>query len=478
MTSPANDTSELTAYSLGELHPHQAHDIHRLLSECPAATSELEQIEAVTDALRQRAPIPQDRLLPEQRHAVLRPTNIPRRVQPMMPRQMVQKRSSVWRPVVGGLLKAAAVITLTGAAYWVGRHGDVLGREPAVAAAAPVKPAVPAPEKMTAKVSAPKAEPKAVKTTPVVSVPAVVVTSPAPAPKAAPPPAVKTPVAIVAAAPAKPELPEKRIVSAPAPAPVIPKAVTRLVTDVAFISTSRQAADQFSLRPADIRPLPVKAGKTDFASPVLVKPAPEMKQDAKAAKADVYIHSWKAEIASCPWNKSTRLMRITVQLPADQPAASTSNAYPLQVSFDRRYVREFRRLSEHHIPAVELRSAGSQTVWYEFQPVSDEVMPAGKPVALVTLDKGRFTTQTVGPFDGSKLNVQDRGITWQAAREDFVFESAVVGLGMLLRGDHQSPGLDHRLVLTLAEKSKGSDASGERGRFIRQVNEVRRAAGL
>ena len=143
MTSPANDTSELTAYSLGELHPHQAHDIHRLLSECPAATSELEQIEAVTDALRQRAPIPQDRLLPEQRHAVLRPTNIPRRVQPMMPRQMVQKRSSVWRPVVGGLLKAAAVITLTGAAYWVGRHGDVLGREPAVAAAAPNDPAVP-----------------------------------------------------------------------------------------------------------------------------------------------------------------------------------------------------------------------------------------------------------------------------------------------------------------------------------------------
>jgi hypothetical protein len=477
MTSPANDTSELTAYSLGELHPHQAHEIHRLLSECPAATSELEQIEAVTDALRQRAPIPQDRLLPEQRHTVLRPTNIPRRVLPMMPRQIVQKRSSVW-PVVGGLLKAAAMIALTGAAYWVGRHADVRGREPAVAADSPVKPALPAPEKMTAKVSAPKAEPQAVKTSPVRPAPAVVVTTPAPAPKTAESPAVKTPVALVAAAPVKAELPEKRVVSAPAPAPVIPKAVTRPVNDVAFISTSRQESDQFSLRPADIRPLPVKAGKADFASPVLVKPAPEMKPSAKVAKADVYIHSWKAEIASCPWNKSTRLMRITVQLPADQPAASTSNAYPLQVSFDRRYVREFRRLSERHIPAVELRSAGSQTVWYEFQPVSDEVMPAGKPVALVTLDKGRFTTQTVGPFDGSKLNVQDRGITWQAAREDFVFESAVVGLGMLLRGDHQSPGLDHRLVLTLAEKSKGSDASGERGRFIRQVSEVRRAAGL
>jgi hypothetical protein len=141
-------------------------------------------------------------------------------------------------------------------------------------------------------------------------------------------------------------------------------------------------------------------------------------------------------------------------------------------------VREFRRLSERHLPAVELRSAGSQTVWYEFQPVSDDVADTGKSVAMVTLEKGRFTTQTVGPFDSSKLNVQDRGITWQAAREDFIFESAVVGLSMLLRGDHQSPELNHHLVLALAEKGRGTDASGERARFIRQVNEARRAAGL
>jgi len=259
---------------------------------------------------------------------------------------------------------------------------------------------------------------------------------------------------------------------------VIPVAVTHPSTDVAFISTSRQSTDQFSLRPADIRPAPMKGGKDNFASPVPVKPAPQPKLDAKITKADVFIHSWKAEIASCPWNRSTRLLRITMQLPADQPAAITPNAYPLQVSFDRRNVREFRRLSERHLPAVELRSAGSQTVWYEFQPVSDDVADTGKSVAVVTLEKGRFTTQTVGPFDSSKLNVQDRGITWQATREDFIFESAVVGLSMLLRGDHQSPGLNHHLVLALAEKGKGTDATGERARFIRQVNEARRAAGL
>ncbi len=470
MTSPANDTSELTAYSLGELHPYQAGDIHKLLSDCPAATSELEQIEAVTDALRQRAPIPQERLLPEQRHAVLRPTNIPRRVAPMMPRQVVKKPSLFW-PVMGGLIKAAAVITLTGAAYLAGRHADLSHRQTTVTNM-PVKPATPAPEKIEIVVAQPKAVPLIVKTPPVAPTPVAVVSAPAPAP------VVKAPVEIVIAPEIKAPARAQIVVSAPAPAPVIPVAVTHPNTDVTFISVSRQSTDQFSLRPADIRPAPVKGGKDNFASPAPVKPAPQPKVDAKITKADVFIHSWKAEIASCPWNKSTRLLRITMQLPADQPAAITPNAYPLQVSFDRRYVREFRRLSERHLPAVELRSAGSQTVWYEFQPVSDDGAESGKSIATVTLEKGRFTTQTVGPFDSSRLNVQDRGITWQTAREDFIFESAVVGLSMLLRGDHQSPELNHRLVLALAEKGKGTDASGEHARFIRQVNEARRAAGL
>ncbi len=470
MTSPANDTSELTAYSLGELHPHQAGEIHKLLSDCPAATSELEQIEAVTDALRQRAPIPQERLLPEQRHAVLRPTNIPRRVAPMMPRQVVKKPFSLW-PVMGGLLKAAAVITLTAVAYWAGRHAD-LGNHQNAVANMPVKPVPPAPEKIEIVVPQPESAPLFVKTPPVASTPTVFVSAPAPTPT------VKTPVEILTAPQLKAPIPTQIVISSPTPAPVIPVAVTHPITDVAFISTSRQSTDQFSLRPADIRPAPMKGGKDNFASPVPVKPAPQPKLDAKITKADVFIHSWKAEIASCPWNRSTRLLRITMQLPADQPAAITPNAYPLQVSFDRRNVREFRRLSERHLPAVELRSAGSQTVWYEFQPVSDDVADTGKSVAVVTLEKGRFTTQTVGPFDSSKLNVQDRGITWQATREDFIFESAVVGLSMLLRGDHQSPELNHHLVLALAEKGKGTDATGERTRFIRQVNEAQRAAGL
>jgi anti-sigma factor RsiW len=476
MTSPANDTSELTAYALGELQAHQATDIHRLFTDCPAATSELEQIEAVTDALRQHAPIPQERLNPEQRHAVLRPVQMPRRLAPMQPRQVVRKPSSFW-PVMGGLLKAAAVITVTGFAYWMGRHAD-LG-SPAISAAKTEKDSTPSPTKIEpAKqpelVSAPASKPV---------VPALVKVAP-PAPIVAevkPAPAEKIPVVVIASeAPKTAPAPKAVVVVSTAkPAPAVPIAVTRPNAELAFVSTSKQEVDQFAIRPADIRPAPVKVNPKELmASPAPLQ-APKPAADAKPRIAsELYIHAWRSEVTSCPWNPATRLLRVTIQLPPNQPAAESAAAFPLQVSLDRRYVREFRRLCERHTAAAEMTTSGTQTVWYEFQPISDEAIRTGHPVATVTLEKGRFTMPSVGPFDGSKLAVLDRGASWQAAREDFLFESAVVGFGMLLRGDHRSPALNHQVVLSLAEKAKGSDASGERARFIREVSHARQAAGL
>lgn len=471
MTSPANDTSELTAYALGELQAHQASAIHQLLSACPAAMSELEQIEAVTEALRQRAPIPQERLLPDQRHAVLYPAQIPRLAVPMKPRPMVKKTANTW-PVMGILLKAAALITVTGAAYLAGRQVSLISSQIDVVKSRP------APVKSAPMTAAPaKVEVAAVKPTPVPAV-TIAAAKPAPviekAPVAVIPVPSKSTVIVAQAAPAKSAT--AVIHSAPAPTPVVPVAVTHLNRELAFISTNQHTADLFSIKPADIRPQPVKGkDKEQFASPVK-GPAPKLEEKSQAP--GIYIHSWKAETSSCPWNPSTRLLRVTIQLPADQPAATSTTSYPLDVNFDRRNVREFRRLSERHLPAAELRSAGTQVVWYEFQPSTTDPNAAGKPIATISLDQGRFTTQTVGPFDASKLNVVDRGATWQAAREDYLFESAVVGLGMLLNGDHQSPDLNHQLILNLAEKSRGADSSGERGRFIRQLNEARRAAGL
>lgn len=475
MTSPANDTSELTAYALGELQAHQASDIHRLFTDCPAATSELEQIEAVTDALRQYAPIPQERLNPEQRHAVLRPVQMPRRIAPMQPRQPVRRPSNFW-PIMGGLLKAAAVITVTSFAYWMGRHTD-FGSQTIVETRTE-KETTPAPAKVEPTphlqlVSTPAPKPTA----------PVLVKAASPAPIVAetkPAPAEKIPVVVIAPEVPKPSpAPQVVVVSTYKPAPVIPVAVTRPNADLAFVSTGKQEVDQFAIRPADIRPAPVKVNPKELmASPAPLQ-APKAAADVKSRiAAELYIHAWRSEVASCPWNSATRLLRVTIQLPPNQPATELAATFPLQVTFDHRYVREFRRLCERHTAAPDMTTSGTQTVWYEFQPVSDEAIRTGRPVATVTLEKGRFTMPSVGPFDGSKLAVLDRGASWQAAREDFLFESAVVGFGMLLRGDHRSPALNHQVVLSLAEKAKGSDASGERARFIREVGHARQAAGL
>ena len=477
--TPPSDTPELTAYALGELQPLQAAEVHDLLAACPAATHELEQIEAVTDALRHGAPIPQERLRPEQRHAVLRPPQLPRRLAPLAPRALPVKPrpgGTTWA-VLPGLLKAAAALTLAGTAYFIGRHTDPQPAAGPSLAATPAAVPAPAPVASAPRLliaqPVPEARDNALPSPP---------PSPAPAPEKPPvivhqssPPAAKAAPTVAAVAP-------KAAAPAPAAASRPPDAAPRLLaltTPAAsqeFVNASRQPDDQFALRPAGIRPRPVQAAKgTQFASPAPAATA-VAEPRVKARTPDLYIHSWRAEVASCPWNSSHRLLRVVIQLPADQPAATTQETYPLKVSFDPNRVRQYRQLCERHQPAAELRSAGTHVVWYEFQPNGS--LDGSRTVATATLPGAKFTTQTVGPFDSTQLSIQDRGLAWQAAREEFIFDSSVVGFGLLLRGARHAPALDHTLVLKLAEAGKGADASGERARFIRLVTEAKKAAGL
>ena len=478
--TPPSDTPELTAYALGELQPLQAAEVHDLLAACPAATHELEQIEAVTDALRHGAPIPQERLRPEQRHAVLRPTQLPRRLAPLAPRALPVKRrpGGAWS-ALPGLLKAAAVLTLAGTAYFIGRHTDPLPADsPSLAAATPAAVPAPAPAGNAPRLTFAQPVPEARLATIPSATPSA---TPAPAPTPEKPP-------VIVHRPNPPAAPAVAVVApkaaAPAPAaasrqPAAAPTLLALTTPAAsqeFVNASRQPEDQFALRPAGIRPRPVQAAKgTLFASPAPAATA-AAEPRVKARTPDLYIHSWRAEVASCPWNSSHRLLRVVIQLPADQPAATTQETYPLKVSFDPNRVRQYRQLCERHQPAAELRSAGTHVVWYEFQPNGS--LDGSRTVATATLPGAKFTTQTVGPFDSTRLSIQDRGLAWQAAREEFIFDSSVVGFGLLLRGAQHAPGLDHTLVLKLAEAGKGADAGGERARFIRLVTEAKKAAGL
>lgn len=464
------DNPQFTAYALGELSAEEAHDLHEVLAAAPAAAHELEQIEAVTDALRHVAPIPQTRLSHEQRYAVLHPAHLPRRVQPMQPRQAIQRHRPAFWPVMGVALKAAAVVALTGGAFLAGWSFSPVVQDAAQIVATPPKQ---------------KAAPQPI---PAGSKPALVV-----AERQVSPVTAQDAKKVGAALPAQVELApvaaktsdvrkEIVVVSLPAPAPVVPP-VTSLGFAMpagrgSFASTTKQAADQFSLHPGLLKPAPVKAKGELLASP----PTANAKPDPKPARAtELYIHSWKAEVAACPWNAAHRLLRIVIQLPASQLAVTGSDAvFPFQITFDVANVKQYRMLSARQLAAASMESAATQIMWYEFQPNGAAADVArDRLVANVTLPNARFTSPLVGPFDSSsKMQVIDRGFTLQNAREDFVFESAVVGFGLLLRGAEQTGGLNHDLVLNLAKQAKGEDVTGERGRFIRLVQDAQRAAGL
>jgi hypothetical protein len=122
-------------------------------------------------------------------------------------------------------------------------------------------------------------------------------------------------------------------------------------------------------------------------------------------------------------------------------------------------------------------------MWYEVVPsqVNAEVnRESGRSLATVTVPSAKFSSQAVGPFvNSSKLQAMDRGQKWENAREDFLFETAIVGFGLLMRGEDNLGTLNHELVLKLAEKAQGnSKTDDKRAEFIRLVEEARRMTGI
>ena len=464
--NPQNNPN-FTAYALGELDLAHAREVHATLREQSAAAHELEQIEAVTDALRHGAPIPNARLTPGQRHAVLHPSHLPRFVQPMMPRSPVGRKPSVGWKTFGLVLKAAAVIALTGAAFLIGWQ---MHQPSETTFATIITPPTSAPmQRQTQSVEVVEAikvlsskqeivAAKAPETTPKIEPAQLAVAE------------MTTPPSVVL-----PQMVEAPKIASPSTRTALSLGFTMPRSLPAFASTSKESASRYSLNPALIRPAPAKNIGETFASPAKSKT-----ENNQVKVSELFIHSWQAEIATCPWNDSHRLLRLVLQLPANQSAVTSTSetSFPMQVTFDPLAVKQFRLLGERHIVAPQLDQAGTHVVWYEFEPngKSELKTPTARQIAVVTVPNTRFTQKAVGPFDDSKLQVLDRGFTLDNARDDFLFESAVVGFGMLMRGTPQIGRLDHELVLSLASRAKTE--SSERTRFIKLVQEVQKAAGL
>jgi len=469
------ENPHFTAYALGELNAEEASNVHAALTQVPAAAHELEQIEAVTDALRHGAPLPHARLTHEQRHAVLHPANLPRRMQPLLPRQPAPRPRAVFWPVIGTVLKAAAVVALTGAAYYAGWTVSPVVSQ-VVNLEADKKPVAPQPVQPVEEIAA-QPMPEATQTQPVIAEAPPIKAHQPQAPAITANTVTQEEPVVVAAKPAKNDPVVVKVSEEVAKPQTTPNMGFAMFSGRApFASTTKRTEDQYSLQPALLKPAPPKSSKAAaFASP---QPA-NIKSEAKppARPNALYIHSWQAEVASSPWNPGHRLLRIVVQLPADQTAViSGEGEFPLRITFDQANVKAFRMLCERHHAASELRTAGTHVIWYEFLPNGASDSTRERQIASVTLPNVRFTSQTVGPFDGSRLRVIDRGFKLQNARDDFLFEASVVGFGLLMRGAEQIGDLDHEMVLGLAQKSAGN--STERVRFVRMVQDAKRLAGL
>lgn len=476
---------DLTAYALGELSRDQELALREELAANPHASAELAEMEAVTDALHRGAPVPMARLADHQREAILRPAQMPRFVKPMMPRQIVRPQPSRWAAVPGVLARLAAAACIAAGAFYLGQRfggtpGAVGAQVAEVKREAEPRTSVATSGKAAPLLKSAPVEPK-VAISPEPSPSVLPVEKVAPSTGTVPAPVKPAEIAIAPAAATK-QVPERapQVPAAPEAAPVSPASSES--SD--FVATAKQDESVITIRPYDTRPLPMKSKPGEMmASPAPVQKSPVAPKPAKKERAPgLLIHSWKAEVAACPWDETHRLLRVLVQLPADQAAAASPDfSYPLKVEFDAAAVRSHRLLSEHHARPQEGDTTAAHVLWYEVVParaLTESQREMGRPVAAIKLADARFSSQKVWPFEDTQLLAMDRGSSWRTARQDFVFETAIVGFKLLLQGKEGLGSLDLDLVNELARHAAGDNPSSEAAKFIRIVQDAKRATGL
>jgi anti-sigma factor RsiW len=459
MNPSDSDNPLITRYALSDLSPGEHPVVQDWIESHPQLRDEVAEIQHLAETLRTTSPLHDLHLTSSQRRRVLqpplqKPVSSPTRLTP-------SHRSSNSHSFMGSILRIAALLTLSFAAYWLGTQSQE--QDPPTTVSTTPPQADTTPPKAPAEHRIPADLPPA----PVAVDPSKAIVSTLPQqPAAAPvqPTLAKAPVVPLEEPPknAFAKFPSFGLATAKANAPFINASKTPGDNTVVYPRRLRQpiaqSATQLEAKPLD----PSASGTPRKESPAHKKPG-------------LYIHSWRSEVAACPWDSNLRLLRVNLQLPADQEAVQIGDSdYPLEIVFDPNNVRQFRRLGTRHIPSKELRSAGTQVVWYEFQPNGSPANSheTGKHIATVRLPSARFTTQTVGPFDGSSLQVLDRGQDWRTAREDFRFETAMLGLGILLDGGLPGGKLNHQLLLEVAETTPSKDPEDSRTRLVQALRQL------
>lgn len=504
MKSPAYDHPDLTAYALGELAPADAARVRNWLAQSPEATAELKRIQETVEALQAGPALPKRALHPRQRETVLgmglAPTSAgrPKNVAPFLGFRRpagsgTSSASTAWK-----LVKYAAAACLVGGAFMIGQktavqvtpvaasNDDASNPETFTAQVEVKKPSVapvPAPVQVQVAEVTPQANAPAVPASVVAGLKdqAPVSVTPSPAPVA---PAVvaeaRTPATTPKAPVSPPVAPTVVVAAKTSPAAGTPNSGAASLHGFAQASISPEA--ELTVRPQAIRPrtLPVPH---EFAGVVLASPLPLDTKPAPAAaphKAEaqpaLQIHDWTAVIASCPWDSNRRLMRIFFQVPVEQPGIENNDRdYKLVAKFDPSRVQAFRLVTERQMRATGTGTLAKCFAWYEILPARNFHATADRPATIgsIRVEQPRGAASDLPPLD-----LVDKGLDWNDMGGAFVFETAMIGWNMLLNGTENIGGLNSKLVLDLAEKTRGEDASSEQAKFINAVKQAQRAVGM
>lgn len=467
-----HDHPDLTAHVLGELDAEHDEAMTQWIAQNPEAHAEADAVACLSQHLRAAAVVPPVTLHAHQREAILSGPQLVRKMVEVASQK--QKRRVNFGPVLQSVGRIAIAASLLIVGFLTGLRFTQQAPKTLVAQEKDVTPSS----------DKPKQEPfRSKEVNPMVAAELPKVQTPAPVVAQAP--VVEVPK--VQPEPARTDVVAKVEVAAVSTSPAAkePARLPRIemkVTDEALVATTKTAVSQVSIHPATLRPAAPRP-TTDLvaAAPITSREKP-VAPVAPARKPELRIHSWKAEVASCPWDETHRLVRLSIQLPGEQAAALQDQSYPMQVTFQQGYVRSYRQLGQRTIAAPKADEAALHIVWYELVPNGNPADrsrdESGKSIASVMLPNAMFTTTAMGPFDGAtKLQIVDRGTPWQEASDDFLFESSLTGFRLLLKGSG-TPALNHNLVLDLAERGVKNDRTGERARFVKLVRDAQKVSGL
>lgn len=459
MKSKDYNHSDITAYVMDELESAEASRIRGLLACSPEARAEYDRIKRAVTALRAGASIPERSLNQRQKETVLAMSQKVGRISMIAPFTERPHPKSIFNSIV---FKLAAAACLAVGAFQIGHQTaphpplDTVAKNATNQAAA-------VPELQIERVMPPTLSEGEI-VTKVASI------NEQQAPTDTDVPTVDSSVATT------------QEVKKSSPAPSADTAVIPKFSLKSFIIAAAHPQTSITLQPDLMRP--TKVATTEFAGIILAAPTLEHLKTATIAttisrKSEpqpmLVIHSWKSEIASCPWESTRRLMRFVVQIPVDQAGIDLNDAsYHLNVKFDPAQVQGYRLVTEKHMPPGGSSNLATRFAWYEIVPALNFAPTRDRPVSLGVME----LAQPVAGKESQKLRLMDRGLAWSEAREDFAFETAMIGFNLLLQGADNIGSLNYKLVLDLAEKSRGEDRHGERSKFIKTVEQAQKAAGL